>query len=375
MPPLVLMVKPASSDCNLACSYCFYHSLARERNTASYGRMSDDCLECLVKKAMQYAEGSCTFAFQGGEPTLAGLDFYKQFISLEKKYNVRGIDVQHALQTNGTLITGEWARFLAGNRFMVGLSLDGSVDLHDANRLDVNGQGTYHRVMNALHLLDEYHVDYNVLAVISKTIVRKGRKIYNFFKNKQIRYVQFIPCIEPYGKYTQTYSPSPNEFAAFLMEVFDLWYSDLKKGKAVSIQYFDNLLGLVAGFAPEVCGMSGSCQCNLVVEADGGGYPCDFYATDAWHLGNISEMDIGDFVHTGQARRFVDSSRHIHEECKICKWYSFCRGGCRRFREPFDGEQPGLNKFCKGYKRFFPYVLPRLQILAQKILDTGKLRT
>ena len=372
MPPLVLMVKPASSNCNLACSYCFYHSLARAREVASYGLMTDECMEVLIKKALQYAEASCTFAFQGGEPTLAGLSFYKRFISLEKIYNIRQIPIYHALQTNGTLLTEKWVEFLAEHRFMVGLSLDGSIDLHDASRLDSSGQCTYQKVIRALELLKKYQVDYNVLAVVSKTLTRKGRKVYNFFRSKHVDYVQFIPCIEPHTGKSSQYSPRANEFAGFLMEVFDLWHTDLKKGKAISIQYFDNLVGMVAGFQPEVCGLSGSCQCNLVVEADGSVYPCDFYATDAWCLGNVKEMDIGEFIQTEQARLFVEGSRHIHDECKLCEWYKYCHGGCRRFRETTLAGKLGLNVFCRAYKQFFPYVLPRVQTLAKTIPGAGR---
>lgn len=366
MPSLVLMVKPASGDCNLNCTYCFYYALAQKRKIFSYGRMSQTCMEILIKKALFYAEESCTFAFQGGEPTLVGLHFYQQFVLLVEKYNVRKIEVYYALQTNGTLLSEAWVQFFARYHFIVGLSLDGSIDLHNAYRVDREGKGSYHQVLQALELLNTYQVEYNVLAVITRAMARKGRKVYQFFKNKHIQYLQFIPYIETSGVGALDIAPRANEFALFLMELFDIWYSELKKGEAISIQYFDNLLGLVAGLRPEVCGMSGSCACNLVIEADGSVYPCDFYANDAWLLGNIHDMDIGDFIHTQQAQTFIRSSYDVHDMCKSCEWFVFCRGGCRRFREPVVEGKLALHTLCKGYKKFFPYVLPRLKMLVKK---------
>ncbi|WP_110953500.1 anaerobic sulfatase maturase [Anaerosinus massiliensis] len=365
MPSLVLMVKPASGDCNLSCTYCFYHALAQKRKISSYGSMDESCMEILVKKAFGYAEEACTFAFQGGEPTLIGLAFYQQFVLLVEKYNVRKIKVYYALQTNGTLLNEAWVQFLARHDFMVGLSLDGSIELHNAYRMDQAGKGSYHQVMQALGLLQAYQVNYNVLAVITRAMARKGRKVYQFFKNKHIQYLQFIPYIETGDGRAAEIAPRANEFALFLMELFDVWYSDLKKGEAISIQYFDNLLGIVAGLGPEVCGMSGSCACNLVIEADGSVYPCDFYAKDAWLLGNIHDIDIEDFIHTRQAQRFIESSLDIHDLCKNCGWYSVCRGGCRRFRETAVEGKLALHTLCRGYKKFFPYVLPRLKMLAK----------
>jgi uncharacterized protein len=334
--------------------------------------MTLSCLETIIKKAMEYAEGSCTFAFQGGEPTLAGIDFFEAVVALEKKYNLRKIVVINALQTNGTLVDEQWAKFLSQNNFFVGISLDGTRKSHDANRIDLQGNGTYDKVKRAIALMEQYQIEYNILTVVHKVVAREAKKIYKFNKNKKIKFLQFIPCIEvENGKRAKEYMPSVQEFAMFLIEMFDCWYHDMQKRQAISIQYFDNLLGIMSGYAPEVCGMKGECSCNLVIEANGGVYPCDFYAMDEWLLGNIKEMMFQDFVYTKQGTAFIQSSQKVAAKCKVCKWFYFCRGGCRKFREFRKFEKNvdlGVNYYCLSYQKFFEHAVPKLQILCKKIM-------
>lgn len=182
MPPISLLIKPASSNCNLSCNYCFYHDIAENRTIANYGMMDIGLLEKVVQKALEYADHVCTFAFQGGEPTLIGLEFYKKLIEFEKKYNKKKVQINNAIQTNGLRIDEDWARFLAENRFLVGISLDGPKDIHDANRVDAKEGGSFNRVMNTIGFFDKYKVEYNVLCVVNGYVARHANKIYNFFK-------------------------------------------------------------------------------------------------------------------------------------------------------------------------------------------------
>jgi len=363
------MIKPASSICNLSCKYCFYHSLSGKRLKRSYGYMDIDLLEKIVKKGLTYADDTCTFAFQGGEPTLVGLKFYKKLIEFELKYNFKNLLIINAIQTNGINIDEEWAKFLSENRFLVGISLDGPKDIHDTNRIDNQGKGTFKKVMKTINLLNKCKVEYNILTVITSLVARHTNKVYNFFKHHDFRYLQFIPCLDPLNEETEYkgYSLKPDRYAYFLKTFFNLWYYDISKGNIISIQYFDNLLGLLMGYKPEVCGMAGQCTCQFIIEADGGVYPCDFYVIDQWYLGNIKELEFDELLNSNNSKRFIEVSRYIDPKCKSCKWYYLCKGGCRRWREPFKNGKSRLNILCSAYQEFFEYTEDRLIKIAKQL--------
>ncbi len=366
MPPLNLLIKPASSLCNMKCKYCFYNSIAENRLTKSYGIMSSDLLEKLIERAFQYVEGFCTFAFQGGEPTLAGLDFSEKFVRYVNKYNVNKVKIQYAIQTNGISIDQSWTDFFSANNFLVGISLDGPRDIHDGFRQNKSGKGSFDKVMKAIELFNRSNVQYNILCVVHALTARHSQKIFNFYKRNHFRYLQFIPCIDPLGQKPgeNNYSLTPEMYAHFLNTIFDAWYSEITSGHPISIRYFDNLAGMLIGYPPESCGMSGICTAYFVIEADGSVYPCDFYATDEWRLGNINEEGFHELIKTEAAERFVETSRYIDPSCRVCTYYSLCRGGCRRFREPFSCNLPALNYYCSSYKAFFRYAGDRLKKIA-----------
>ncbi|MGE5557469.1 MAG: anaerobic sulfatase maturase [Bacillota bacterium] len=372
MPPLSLLIKPASGLCNLRCKYCFYHDVSVSRSTESYGLMSTETLETIVKKALGFADGACTFAFQGGEPTLAGLDFFRLLIEFEKKYNKKRVRVHNAIQTNGIIINDAWARFLAENRFLAGVSLDGPQKIHDMHRIDASGEGSFNRVMHAIGLFDRHGVEYNILTVVNAAVARHIQKTYVFFKKHGFRYLQFIPCLDPLQEKPSghDYSLAPERYANFLKILFDLWYADAINGTPVSIRYFDNLAQMALGYPPETCGMFGQCKCQFVVEADGGVYPCDFYVMDEWLLGNIRDMGFPELKFSENCRRFESVSGHVEPACKECRWFAFCRGGCRRNREPFLGGKPVSNYYCRSYREFFEYAAERLQRVAA-VLASG----
>lgn len=371
MPPVSLLIKPASSNCNMRCKYCFYHSLAENRNVRSYGIMDIETLEILVEKTLNFSDVTCTFAFQGGEPTLAGLYFFEKLIEFQRKYNKKGIKINNTIQTNGMIIDEEWAKYLSDNDFLVGLSLDGTKDIHDMSRVDSRNKGTFNRVMKTVDLFNKHKVEYNILFVVNSGVARRITKIYNFFKRNGFRFIQFIPCLDPLGEQPGRfpYSLTPERFAGFLKTLFDAWYTDIKKGNMISIRYFDNLVGMIMGYPPENCGMSGICQVQFVVEADGGVYPCDFYVLDEWCMGNLKTQELDELRESQAARDFVEVSRYIDPKCRQCKWVNLCRGGCRRNREPFIDDKPVLNYFCSSYMDFFEYAAPRLYELAMLFSD------
>lgn len=354
MPPVNVLIKPASSACNMRCAYCFYRDVSEHREQAFTGMLPPERMEKIICAAVESAEGSCTFAFQGGEPTLAGLDFFRQVVQLEEKHAKPGVTMQNTIQTNGLGITEEWAAFLSQNHFLVGLSLDGPGEIHDRNRVDVQGEGTFAPIMETVKLFDRYGVEYNILCVVTGRNARSIGKIYHFFKKHNFGWLQFIPCMEPLdGERGGTpFHLSPEQYGDFLVRLFDLWYADLCQGTYVSIRHLDNWLGILLGQPPEACNMAGHCSVQFVVEGDGGVYPCDFYATDRWRLGTVGEQSFAVMAQGERAAEFVKASFAVPAECRACPVYALCRNGCRRDRAEKDGV-PGKNYYCEAYRRFF----------------------
>jgi len=366
---LSIMIKPSSSNCNMRCSYCFYLDISKKRAQRSYGFMNIDLLEVIVQKAFAEAQEEVTFAFQGGEPTLAGLDYFENFIRYEGKYNHKNIKINHAIQTNGILIDQEWARFLAKNHFLVGISLDGPKSIHDSYRMDNQGRGTYQRVIDGIENLKRHQVDFNILSVVTSQLARHAHQVYRFFQKKGFKYIQFIPCLFPLGESPNQYpySLTPERYGNFLKTIFDLWYHNVGNHEFVSIRYFDNLLQMMLGYPPEACDMTGHCSCQFIIEANGGVYPCDFYVLDQWYLGNIRAQSFTQLFDSPTAQQFIQSSTYVDPACRECPWFPLCRGGCRRWREPFVDGKPRLNYLCPAYKDFFSYTIERFKEIVAKI--------
>lgn len=374
MPPINVLIKPASSGCNMGCTYCFYDDVSSRRQTKSYGMMSVDTLECIVRKTMDYAEGSCTFAFQGGEPTLVGLTFYKELIRLQDKYKKPQLKVYNAIQTNGIVIDEEWAKFLSKNKFLVGLSMDGCERIHNMFRVDRKQQGTFAKVMETAKLFDQYKVEYNILTVVTKQLAENIKEVYEFNLENNFRYMQFIPCLDEIEEKRgeEQYSLTPRVYEQFLKDLFDRWYRDIKRGEFVYIRYFENLIQRLLGYYPEACGMMGVCTHQNVVEADGGVYPCDFYVMDRYCIGNLVKDTFKEIEENRKALGFIEASQKKDSGCLKCKWYNLCHGGCRRDRDMFESGKLGRNYWCTAYKGFFKYAAPRLEEIAGEIAKNIK---
>ncbi len=331
----------------MRCQYCFYADETRNRQVASFGLMDPRLLEKIVEKAIHYADSSITFAFQGGEPTLAGLDFYKALIALEKKYNHKNISIRNALQTNGYIINDEWAAFFTENRFLVGLSIDGTKEIHNLYRYDVDGNGTHNRVMQAARLFKKHDVNYNILTVVTAQAARHIHKIYSFYRHNNMLYQQYIPCLDPLDSLrgANKYSLTPELYQQFLINLFDLWYDDLMNGRFIFIRYFENLVGMLKGYPPESCGMTGQCSAQNVIEADGGVYPCDYYVLDDCLLGNLANDSFENIEKRRKEIRFIEQSMKLDNSCLSCRWEKICRGGCRRDRITDDNGEVGQNYF------------------------------
>lgn len=355
------MIKPASGNCNMRCRYCFYEDEMQKRTIENYGFMTLEVLEKVIANALAYAVDYCMIAFQGGEPTLVGLGFYRKVIDYANKYNRNHCKIEYAIQTNGYLIDREWAEFFAENRFLVGVSLDGDKKSHNRYRVDRRGNETFSRVMEAITILKKYKVDFNILTVITAPMAREVKRIYNFYKTNQFVYQQYIECLDPLGETAGgcEYSLTADQLSRFLKQLFDMWYQDMMRGQYVYIRYFENIIMILAGHIPESCTLRGECGKQWVIESDGSVYPCDFYVLDEWKLGNLSVQSMEQIEIQREKSGFLTRTCDIPDACKQCKWFFLCKNGCKRNRENGLGNRGSKNKYCEAYKEFFDYTYPR----------------
>lgn len=366
MPPITLLIKPASGACNMRCKYCFYADVMDNRSVSNFGMLSDELHETMVKNALAEADGSVTFAFQGGEPTLRGLDFFQRHVQLVEKYNVKKLLVYNTIQTNGYVIDDQWASFFAQYNFLVGLSMDGTRAIHDKFRLDSKGKGTYDRVLHCAKTLDKHKVEYNILCVVNNVVARNGVKVLKNLIGNGFKYIQFIPCLDRFNDDIQhDFSLNPKNYAKFLKSTFDIYYKYFTERRLLSIRTFDNYVAMLAGLNAESCGMNGICNCYFVVEGNGNVYPCDFYVLDQYLLGNIATDSFNNLLHSDNAKKFVRQSLAVDDKCRQCRWFFICRGGCRRNRQTDLNGNLHLNEYCSAFLEFFPYAFERLQEMAR----------
>jgi len=350
------MIKPASSLCNLRCKYCFYCDVAARRDVFSLGKMEISTAERLIKSALDFADGcSVAFAFQGGEPLIAGLDYFREFTSLVKKYNEKNSEIFYSIQTNGTLVDDDWARFFRENKFLVGLSLDGDYEVNKF-RVDANGQNSYYKITKAANKFIKHGVEFNILTVLTGYCAENGERIYKHFRSMGYKYIQFIPCLRPMGDKTESeLYMTKEQYADFLIKIFNLYVKDFTRGNYVSVRQFDNWVRMYLGEKPEQCGLMGHCTHQFVAEGNGNIYPCDFYCTDEWLLGNINEESLEKMANSKKAFEFIKESIAVKEKCKKCSYYPICRqGGCKRNRESGD--------YCGSYMKFFSSCLPLFRL-------------
>lgn len=366
MKAITLLIKPASSLCNMHCRYCFYKDVSEKRSFKNLGRMSIETARRLIQSSFSYVGrgGAVQFLFQGGEPTLAGLDFFKEFIMLEDKHRLPGLRISHSIQTNGINLTPEWADFFREHQFLVGLSIDGTKDLHDRFRVDADGNGSFHRAVQALALLDERRVDTNLLCVVTGDLARSPEKIYRSLRQLGDHPLQFIPCLDPLeeNRGACAYSLLQEAYGSFLKGLFDCWYRDWVSGHLVSVRMFDDCIRMLLGMPPSSCAAAGFCGSYLVAEGDGSLYPCDFYVLDKWRIGSIHTTSVEEALLDRTAQKFLLESRTRPADCETCPVLALCRGGCRR---DWIWESSGPeNYYCHAFRDFYSYALPRLQIIA-----------
>ncbi len=358
MPPLSIMIKPASSLCNMRCEYCFYHDVTDHRDVKSFGMLSEQTAENIIKKALDFADGeSIAFAFQGGEPTLRGIEFFKFFCRKVDELNLKNSVINYGLQTNGTLIDSSWAEFFKERKFLIGLSLDGDFD-NNAFRINDNGQNAFYKIIKAADILTKHGVDFNILTVLTGKCADNIDSILSYFKSRNFKYLQFIPCLRPFGDTTESeLYMTVEQYTHFLIHGFNAYVKDYVRGEYTSIRYFDNLVHLYLGNPTEQCGICGHCMHQFVAEGNGNIYPCDFYCTDKWLLGNINDEkeNFDTLAHSEKATEFLRESLKINDECKDCRLFPICRGGgCKRSKAD--------RNYCESYKTFFKACLPLFRV-------------
>ena len=362
------LVKPASGLCNMRCKYCFYEDESAHRLTKTMGIMTAETSRILIQRAFAaVSPGGCiSFSFQGGEPSLAGLDFFEHFVQTVAALQPGNCTVTYAIQTNGLLLDGKWAAFFKKHRFLVGVSVDGGQTLHDTHRVDTAGKGTWERVMQGIRLLQKAQVEVNLLCVVTKQCAKNPVRVYKALKQTGVGYLQMIPCLDPLEERrgAMPYSLLPEDYGSFLCRLFDAWYQDWQAGRYISIRLFDDYIHLAMGLPAGTCSTCGSCGSYFVVEADGGVYPCDFYVLDAWKMGNIHDNDLQQLQKSAAAVRFLQESLTHPDGCLQCHWYRLCNGGCKRDWYTQNGKQ--RNYYCAAFRQFFSYAAPKMMAIIRE---------
>jgi len=323
----------------MRCKYCFYYDVAAHRHEANLGIMPLETASAILNNVFsQLATGDqITFAFQGGEPGLAGLDYFKFFAETAKKLAPKGVRIHYALQTNGLMVDAAWAAFFKQYDFLIGLSLDGDAALHNHNRQDATGKGTHSRVLAAKKILDTHGVRYNILCVLTSETARRARRLWDFIMTQNIRHIQFIPCLEPLDKTDAAHALTPAKFHQFYATLFPLWKKEAQKGNVINVRMFEDLAGMFLAGQNITCGMSGLCSPQIIVEADGGVYPCDFYVLDEYRVADLSSQNLKDVFETVATCAFLKEARPQPPQCAGCAYVKWCGGGCKRMAQAVYG--------------------------------------
>ncbi len=361
-----VLIKPAGPDCNMACTYCFYLEKSELFTESKIHRMTDEILEETVKQVLSQGERDVSFGWQGGEPTLMGLPFFRKAVEFQQRYG-HGQSVGNGLQTNGLLIDQDWAKFLSEYKFLIGLSIDGPEHIHNRYRRMRNGKESWPRVVEKAKLLLDAGVATNALTVVNDYSVDYPEEIYNFHKSIGLNYMQFIPCLEvdPADSSRVTpFSAPPDKYGEFLCRVFDLWLDDIEGLTAsTSVRFFDSLFHIYVGLPAPECTLLKECGVYVVIEHNGDVFACDFFVDPEWKLGNIMSNRLIDMLNSAKQNRFGQLKASLPDDCKNCPWLYACRGGCTKDRI-HNPSNRRLNHFCRSYKVFFSYAEERFKELA-----------
>ncbi|MDV2482776.1 anaerobic sulfatase maturase [Methanoculleus sp. Wushi-C6] len=367
LPAFHVMAKPTGTRCNLDCAYCFYRTKEGLYPESDF-RMTDTVMEEYIRQTLAgHRVPHVTIAWQGGEPTLMGLDFFRRAVAVQKKYAGPKTRIENTFQTNGILLDDDWCRFFHDNRFLVGLSMDGPRELHDVYRRDRQGRGTFDRVIKAARLLQKHRVEFNILCAVNSMNADYPLEVYRFFRDElDARYIQFIPIVERAneGKTVTDRSVRPDQWGRFLTGIFDEWIRR-DVGRTFLLN-FDWALAGWFGMVGTVCVFAPTCGLGVALEHNGDLYSCDHFVEPDHLLGNILTTPLGELVNSEKQRRFGAAKRDtLPRYCRECNFLAVCNGECQknRFVETPDGEA-GLNYLCEGYRTFFAHADRPMRMMA-----------
>ena len=361
-----ILVKPAGPDCNMACGYCFYTRKGALFSSTPRHRMRDTVLEEMLRQLMEQAGEQVSVTWQGGEPTLMGLDFFERAVAFQNRFGNRQV-VGNGLQTNGLLVTDDWADFFSRYNFLVGLSLDGPAHVHDHYRKARGGAGTWERVSQSARRMLDKGVSVNALTVVNDHSVKFPEQIYQFHKGIGLPHMQFIPCVENDPARPGRLAPfsvPPEAYGAFLCTLFDLWLADFAGGlPTTSIRFFESLIFVYAGLPAPECTLGEKCGRYVVVEHNGDVFSCDFFVEPRWKLGNLLQGHLAAMLNARRQKDFGRRKNDLPAICRNCRWHAVCRGGCPKDRRQVP--QAGrINHLCEGIDIFLSHADPHLRRLA-----------
>lgn len=362
------MIKPAGPACNLACEYCFY----REKEALypdAHLRMTPETLDRVIAAYLgAHPSGEVTFGWQGGEPTLMGVDFFRQAVAIQRKYVRPGQTLVNAFQTNGILLDDAWAHFFADERFLIGISIDGPEEIHDAYRRDLGGKPCHARVMRGLECLLRHGVEVNALATVNRQSAAHPLRVYRFLTGAGLEHIQFIPIVEreaPGKTKVTPFTVRAEAYGAFLCDIFDDWVR--RDVGRIFVQLFESALNVWLGGLPSLCVFAPTCGLGLAVEHNGDLYACDHYVYPDYLRGAIAEDNLAAMVDGAAQRAFGQAKAHLPGECRRCPVRQFCGGDCPKHRiHPGDGGQP-ISYLCAAYQRFFTHSAPLLRAMTVEI--------
>jgi uncharacterized protein len=367
MRPFSLLVKPAGPDCNLLCKYCFYLRKQKLYPKTNNHRMSLATLESMISSYMQTEQPQYAFGWQGGEPTLMGVDFFKKAIEFQKRHGKPGASIANGLQTNGTLIDDDYARLFAKYNFLIGVSLDGPATIHNQYRLNSNLQGTHSKVLKGIRTLKNHNVEFNILVLVSQANVRHAKEVYRYLVDQGLYFHQYIPCVEFDAKGNLSpFSISDVEWGNFMCELYDEWHqTDTRK---VSIRHFDSIVNYMVNGEKNICMMGTNCCQYFVVEHNGDIYPCDFFVKDSLKIGNISNTTWQEAQSSNIYTNFGKQKCDWNKLCNDCKYISLCAGDCLKHRINAVNIMPSqLSTLCAGWDKFYQHTYDGFNSLAQSI--------
>ncbi len=363
MREISILIKPASSLCNANCAYCFYEDVSTNREIKSYGFMQKKTAEKIVDEAFNIMPSydRINFVFQGGEPLLAGSEFYLEFISYTQEHK-NNILVEYSMQTNGTLLNDELCTLFKKYNFLIGISIDGFKKSHNKHRF-LNRNGSFDKVMEGVDLLRKHKINFNVLTVLTDYLSNYPNELFQFYKDNEFNVVQIIPCLPDFNQkpVESPYYLTPKQFYSFYSNFFDIWLNELKQGNYISESLIDNVVNTVLGLPVNRCGMFGACQLHHIFESDGSMYPCDFYVIDKFKLGNILDLGLKQINLNPLVEDFKNYDNKLEDVCINCEFKLICNGNCKRTRPTF------LSKDYCGYKGLIEQVMSNIDLIVDSI--------